>query len=371
MELQKKSKKIVFITGTLPPTLCGVGMYSYRLLEELSTEKTLDIYVITSDIKNIQNINNVEIYKVSKEWNIKTFNQIVSIIKKINPNIIHFQHPTLAYQFRFDTLILGLKLKKNFPNIPKIITEHELSQAHPIARIRNLTILPFFDHIVFTNNNDLKYFKKLRIFNSIKISIIPIFPNNHYNTPIKIGKNFCYIGTIDNKKGIEYLIDAIKLLKDKNINIKLDILTNLNPKVNSYHKKIVDKIRALNLEDNIILNNPKDGKEIAQKIASSFAVVLPFNLGVSERNGTFLEAVSYGKPVITTKGGNAPSNFIDNQNCILIESKNAILIGSQIENLINNRGLYNQISRESLILSRNYNLKNTIAEYIKFYKKFS
>ena len=122
-------KKIVFITGTLPPTLCGVGMYSYRLLDVLSKEKTLDIHVITSDIKHIQNINNIEIYTVNKIWNIETFNQVVNIIKKINPDIIHFQHPTLVYQFRFDTFILALKLKINFPNIPKIITEHELSQV--------------------------------------------------------------------------------------------------------------------------------------------------------------------------------------------------------------------------------------------------
>ncbi len=368
MELQKKSKKIVFISGTLPPTICGVGMYSYRLLEKLNKNNKLDIHVITSEIENLQDIDNVKIHRVSRDWNIKTFNQVIGIIKKINPDIIHFQHPTLAYQFRFDTFILGLKLKKNFPKIQKIITEHELSQAHPIARIRNLTVLPFFDKIIVTNTNDFKYLKKFEIFNK-KISIINIFPNNYYKIPINKGANFCYIGTIDSKKGIEYLIDAIKILKDRRIEIKLDILTNLYPETNNYHKKIIDKIKNLDLEGNIILNNPKNGKDIAKKIATSFAVILPFNYGVSERNGTFLEAISYGKPVITTKSKYTPTSiFENNKNCILIAYKNPNLIAKNIELLIKDDSLYNKISKGALILSKKYNLQFIEKKYIKLYQ---
>ena len=367
MESQKKSKKIVFISGTFPPTVCGVGIYSYRLLQELGKDKDLEIHLITSDIENLQNISNIEIHKVNKKWNIKTFNQVINIIKKVNPDIIHFQHPTLAYQFRFDTFILGMKLKKNFPRIPKIITEHELSQAHPIAKIRNLTLLPFFDHIIVTNTSDFKYLKKFKVFNK-KTDIINIFPNNYYDIPTKKGSDFCYIGTIDPKKGLEYLIDAIKMLKDKNIDIKLDIVTNLYPETNHYHKKIIEKIKNLDLEDNIMLNNPKDGIEIAKKISQSFAVILPFNLGVSERNGTFLEAISYGKPVITTKEKNtSKSIFINNKNCILIEPRNVEQIVRNIIKLTDNKTLYNQISKGALSLSENYSIRLVKKRYINLY----
>ncbi|MHB8442999.1 MAG: glycosyltransferase [Patescibacteria group bacterium] len=369
MALQKKSKKIVFISGTFPPTICGVGMYSYRLLQELSKYKGAEIHLITSNIDNLKSINNIEIHKVNRKWDIKTFNQVIDIIRKVDPDIIHLQHPTLAYQFRFDTFILGMKLKKNFPKIPKIITEHELSQAHPIAKIRNLTLLPFFDHIIVTNINDFKYLKKFKVFNK-KVYIINIFPSNYYDIPTKKGSNFCYIGTIDSKKGLEYLIDTIKILKDKNIDINLDILTNLYPETNHSHKKIIEKIKNLDLQDNIILNKPKDGMEIAKKISQSFAVILPFNLGVSERNGTFLEAISYGKPVITTKGKNTPTSiFINNKNCILIEPKNVEQIVQNIIKLTSNKTLYNQISKGALSLSRKYNLISVKEKYLKFYQQ--
>ena len=88
---------------------------------------------------------------------------------------------------------------------------------------------------------------------------------------------------------------------------------------------------------------------------------------MSERNGTFLEAISYGKPVITTKEKNTSSNFIDNQNCILIESKNVESISKNIERLMNDRGLYYRISKEASSLSKPYNLRNVTTEYAKFY----
>ena len=369
MESLRKSKKIAFISGTFPPTICGVGMYSYRLLDELGKNKNLEIHLITGKIKNIPKINNFKIHEFNNQWDKDSFKEIINIIKKIDPDIINLQFPTLLYQYKFNTQFLIKNIKRNFPNITLILTLHELSQAHIIAKIRNIFLLKQFKYIIFTNINDMEYAQKIKILKNKKVLNIPIFPINHYYKE-KIGKSnyFCFIGTLDNKKGMEYLLNSINILKNEGLNIKLKILTEIKD-TDKYHIYIKKLINKYNLKDNITLYRKLTPKAISKEISKSFAVILPYRLGVSPRNTTFLEAISYRKPVITTKGKYTNKKiFINNKNCILISPKDSKSLSNNIKTLLNNKKLYNKLGNNSYkIFQDKNNIHNIAKKYIKYY----
>lgn len=68
-----------------------------------------------------------------------------------------------------------------------------------------------------------------------------------------------------------------------------------------YHKKVLEKIREYNLDNDIIVTGYLKDSVGDYLKASDFAV-LPFYYGISVRNGSFLAAYQEGIDIITTKG---------------------------------------------------------------------
>lgn len=367
--LQKKIC-VVFITGSLPKVLCGVGMYTQKLTREIAKDVSTNIHIIlVSKEDNIEKIPNVKIHQIKKNWNIKTFKEIVKSIKIINPQIIHIQFPAKTYEMKINSFLLFKMLNKNFHNKTTIFTLHELSQAHIAAKIRNFIYLKYFKYIITPNINDKYYIENFKIFSNKKIFNIPLFPNNHNNLKVTKGRYFCFIGIIDNRKGIETLLKAIKELKDSNIIIKIKFLTKFDINSKKYHKKLNNLINKYGIQNEIDIPNPKDGKEITKILSGSFGVILPFNLGVAPKNGTFLEAISYGKPVITTKGKYTTNKmFKNNENVLLVKPKAYKELAQKIKFLLKNKKLYNKISIESKKLSKKFEISQIAKKHINLYR---
>ncbi len=360
-------KKIVFISGTQPPTLCGVGMYSSKLLKELIKSNVYELHLITSNVKELEMINGIIYHTVSSTWNIGVQRKIIRILKTIDPDIIHFQHPTLTYVSRPDILFLIFSICFNFKNRYRVLTLHELSQSSILGKIMNIIVISAFNRIIFTNKKDLNYASKFYFLKKDQFLIIPIFPVNYYKQKILVGDYFCYIGMMDKKKGLEYLLKSVHELKNSNYDIKIKMLTGFNNK-NKYHKHIKSLISQYNIKDNITLYKKLSSKDISKEIAQSFAVILPYVLGVSPRNSTFLEAISYKKPVITTVTKYTDTHRLkDHYNCILVKPKDYKGIEISIKELLASKELYKKLSANSYKLSKYFNISSVAKSYLKLY----
>lgn len=57
VNLMKKNKlKILFISGSYPPAVCGIGDYLQLLAENLSRNHDINVYVLTSSFYNTKKI---------------------------------------------------------------------------------------------------------------------------------------------------------------------------------------------------------------------------------------------------------------------------------------------------------------------------
>lgn len=116
------------------------------------------------------------------------------------------------------------------------------------------------------------------------------------------------VGKLNFIKRLDILIDAIQILKEKNIKIRCFIVgigdeeTNLKHKINEFH-----------LENEIRMLGPLFGKDLNDLFLNSDIYVIPDGVGLS-----IVHAFSYGLPVITTnrKGNHGPEVelLVENEN---------------------------------------------------------
>ena len=277
--------KLLMVTGSYPPQLCGVGDYTEKLVLALQNQGV--------DVVVLSNI----------DW---SFSQLKNICKRIDEtkaDIIHIQFPGIGFKLSFVPQILSLKYKT-------IVTIHEVSQFHPL---RKLWLLPFSvkSDLIFTSLFEYKYFKIICPWYNGKPNIIPIGSNiaGPINFPVNFhGKNtdeIIYFGLIRPKKGLEQVIELAALLKENHLDYKIKIIGKIIDKDLDYFYTIKKKTKSLPVE---WLTNFSEN-EVSNELSKQTIAYLPYPDGASERRGSLLTVIKNGLMVYTTKGPQTPSVF--------------------------------------------------------------
>ena len=262
-------------------------------------------------------------------------------------------------QFATQTAILSLMLKEFFNNSSNDIEYSFTFHAHDIYfknkwftyLVNNskqaFSISQFNIHYVKEKYQNLKPDK-------IVLSRLGVFrPNN-----IKVKKNSkkqIRIGLISwfvEKKGIKYLLEAMKKLNNEKIKL---ILAGDGP----LKIEILDNIKDNNLENCIEYIGKVKGKQKFSFFEDLDGFILPAITVPNDMDGipvVLMEAISYGLPLISTKVSGIPEICIDNFNGFLVEEKNSMQITEAILRLFREKETYTFFSSNSIIKSNDYDL---------------
>jgi len=160
--------------------------------------------------------------------------------------------------------------------------------------------------------------------------------------PVQENQNYIlYFGRISPEKGVKYLVEAKKYIKEK---IPLYIVGDSNNKdyVNSLH----DKIKNLNLKDIKFLGR-KDGEELKKIIEGSKFTIIP-SICPDNSPMSALESMACAKPVIASDIGGLSEQIIDSETGFLVPPRSSKILAEKIEylwkndNLIKKMGLYSR-----------------------------
>ncbi|MBU3103155.1 glycosyltransferase [Clostridium gasigenes] len=305
--------KICFIVGAFPNMKCGVGDYTNIIAKEL-VAKGNDVSIITSKSAKKEKYENFHVFNIMDSWNFKEKESILKILREVQPDVVHIQYPSDMYGKSLFINLLPSMIKKEVQC--KIVeTVHEYLNYTTKGKIRNLINYYYADQIIVVEKQYIERIKGFIPIISKKLNVkyIPISSNipksniteegiQNIKKELGIENNIVisYFGFVNELKGIETLIQAVKELVKTKYNIKLMILSELS-KENNYQKEILNMIEHLGIEDNIIVTGFIESSEkVADYIKLSNLSVLPFIDGVSERNGSFLAAYNQGTPIVTT-----------------------------------------------------------------------
>jgi glycosyltransferase involved in cell wall biosynthesis len=167
------------------------------------------------------------------------------------------------------------------------------------------------------------------------------------------------IANLRHTKGIDTLIDAVKLL-DEDMNIQLSIIGRLDDEPD-FKNKIIAKIKSLDL-NSIKLLGPKNRKEILHWMHKSDGFVLPSRkeaFGIS-----LIEAMASGLPVVSTKSG-GPEIILSEGWGYLVEPDSPVQLAEAIKKLTELESF--DAEGQHKYIEENFGKKRYINEHTKLY----
>lgn len=372
--------KIMQIAPHFYPYVGGQESYIYNLSKNL-VKNGHEVHIVTSNYpkskisEEIEGItierNNLLIRPLRNPISSGFFN-----IKKLSQNFDLIQVHNL---YAFPSIVAAYY--KNKIDLPLIFTDHGklvFGQRYKDIFVRMYTqriakqVLEKNDLITVLSEHQKNYLGSLCPNVSEKIEIIP----NAIDVELfeKLDKNidtletgiftFLFVGQLIKRKGVDWLIKAIRIVKETNNNIKLIIVGDGQHE--DYFKKLV---KDLNLNRYVEFKGRIDDKnKLVHIYKSSDALVLP---SLSEGLPTvILEAIYFGLPVISTDNGGIKEHF--NDCVVVVPPKDSVKLADAMINLSNEDNI-----EEAKTLSNNfksiietkYSWNNVAEEYAQLYQK--
>lgn len=173
------------------------------------------------------------------------------------------------------------------------------------------------------------------------------------------------IGYITERKGIQFVIQALPLIQDRFPNVVLAIVGSDG----GYLTELKGLIRNLDLEDSVIFTGYGDLtlKKLALQQASVFLVP-----SIEEPFGIVaLEGMAMGKPVVASETGGLKEFLEHGKNALLTSPADPEDIAQSITRLLSDARLAKRISRGALDTVKNFDWSAIAYQYLQIYDEAS
>jgi len=199
----------------------------------------------------------------------------------------------------------------------------------------------------------------LSVYPTANIKIIP----NGVSIPgrkIANGDKIYFVGSLEERKGVEYLIKAMK-----NIDKELVIVGDGPDR---------EKLEALcrQCDVNCTFKGHINPLYIQEELLNARVLVLPAVLyrGAPSEGlpNVILEAMSVGLPVVATNIAGIPDVVKDGETGFIVEPANVGELASKISEIVNNQSLWEKMSENCLIEVKKYSWDNIIKKIEEVYE---
>ena len=293
------------------------------------------------------------------------YHRLVKDIETIDPDIVH-----IVFELRVPFLLVS-QLHQKYPIVstihePRPILHTVLKSVllNPIQEANCKLIMKSSDKVIVHGQNHRQYLLAKRIPNH-KIRIIPhgafssLAPLR--NDEVKTQpENILFFGRITPYKGIEYLIEAGKLIKQQFSEVNITIAGEGD----------FDKYKGLIEGDShfTICNRFIPDNEVATLFQRASIVVLPYIDG--SQSGIISIAGSFKKPVVATDVGNFAEMVEHGTTGFLVPPKDANALAEAIIELLNNDKLRQEMGENAYrALSDKFSWDNIAQKTLQVYQE--
>ena len=305
--------KVLHYIPSIDRTSGGVGAYIQLLAKELG--KLCDLYIVKSISENplvIENAKVITIHsKISSFWKMKK--EWYKLLNEIKPNIVHINccwMPQSAFTQKWAQK-LGYKviLSPHGMLEPWIISRHYWTKKVPALLLYQKAAVVNADCIHATAISEKENLLKLGYNNKIEIvangiDVDTIVMKDNWERK----KNILFLSRVHVKKGIEFLLEAVAMIKDKIEGYTINIAGEGE---SEYILSLRNKANELGICNMVNFCGGIYGEKKWKLFREADVFVLPT---YSENFGIVVgEALACGTPVITTKG--TPWEELNTEHC--------------------------------------------------------
>jgi glycosyltransferase involved in cell wall biosynthesis len=364
--LNSRKKKIIII-GPTYPYRGGNSLYVSFVYETLSKEFEVKIFNYKLLYPSFlfpgktQFDTSGEVKKIPSERIVNSLNPFnwIHVASKINsekPDLIVFDwwHPYFAICHFFISSFINKKLKKRILFITENYISHE---GHLIDRWLTRIGLHHANYFIALSQkveDELKQnFRNKKIYRSE----LPIYDHlsgdaediNSLKRKFSIAEDekvLLFFGYIRKYKGLDILLEALKILKSESQKIKLIVAGEFYDDKEFYS----DLIKKYDLEKYLIMQNEYiPNEKVKEYFLVSDAVVLPYRSAT--QSGILNLAYGFRKPVIVTKVGGLAEFVLDQFTGLVVDEPKADSIANAIKKFFE--------------IENKINFRNNIAEFVK------
>lgn len=175
-------------------------------------------------------------------------------------------------------------------------------------------------------------------------------------------KVILFVGRLAEKKGVTYLIDAMKKIENAIL-----VIVGEGPLNNQLKKQ------ALYKGDQIKFLGAKSHEELKTLLASADIFVAPSitaNNGDSEGLGlVLLEAMASGLPVVATRSGGIVQIIEDGINGFLVEEKNSMQLAEAISQILSDDEIIERFKEKGFETIKKYDYREISKQYKNLYER--
>lgn len=175
----------------------------------------------------------------------------------------------------------------------------------------------------------------------------------------KIGfaNQLLFVGSIEPRKGIEYLINMAVILVKNGVNFHLNIVGNV-PYESLYYRSLVKLLKDENIIEYVTFTGRVSEKQLEYYYSNSDIFTFP---SLHEGYGMVLiEAMSYGLPVVAFNNSAIPYSVKTMKNGLLANNKDIEDFTSKVLFLLRDHKILNKLSQGAL---ETYNSSYSVEQY--------
>ena len=200
------------------------------------------------------------------------------------------------------------------------------------------------------------------IYNGVNIELLKPDDNNSRKSDLIIG-----VGRLVPKKGFAILLDACKMLKDRQVKFRCVIAGD-----GSEADNLFQKTRELGLTDEVTFLGPQRQDEVLDLMHQATVLCQPCTVADDGNQDALptvlLEAMACGIPSISTNISGIPEIIDSDIDGILVEPDNPAILSEQLERLLKSQKLQQKLADGGLRKSaEKFDIKKNVTKLLNLY----
>lgn len=386
MNLSKSDKPVIIFLSTFPPRECGIATFTQDLASAFdqlfSATIETKIIAMNADAFSRHTYGKKVIFEIT-ETDSQSYIEAAQRLNRLNHvKLVNIQHEFGIFGGEYGSYLIKFleEIKKPvFTTLHTVLPKPTKKLWEVVRKIQNLS----HKIIVFNLLSRTILMKEYQI-DAKKISVIPhgIHPQP-YRTSDKVKASLGYrgkivlstFGLLNQGKGIEYVLQSLPEIIQKNSNIVYLIIGATHPMVlrkegEAYRNSLVKKVFDLKLNYNVAFYNRYLSTPELLKFLEGTDIYLAPSLDPNQASsGSLSYALGTGRPVISTPFIQARENITE-QTGFLVPFRDSRAITKALEKLIGDRKLILEMSRNAYLQTRIMIWPNVALAYGRRFSEF-
>lgn len=371
-----RSRRVLLVTAAFPPRLAGESTYAVQLAKRLA-DSGLEVHVLTSGHSEPAPEGPWRLYPVMRDWRWTDAQRLRRVVAHVQPDSVLLLYASWTYGYHPMITQAPTYIRRVKPDC-RVVTLFTCAMgAHPprqpwVDRARRKllalhngsdyaygSLLSESDHVVGLCGQHRRELCDIAPHLTGKFSVIPPGPLFNMQPMLTRGERenlrqlrgikthetaLVYTGIIAPGKGLDVLLRAMKILKDRGQRMPLMMVGGVLTEIEGhreYARKIFQLIRVLGLQDQVHrLGQFADGDPKPSRwLWAADVAVLPWEDGARLNNSSLANVAAHRLPIVTTRPADPDLALVQGERMFAISSLTPGNLADALTQVANNREL--------------------------------